>query len=249
MAIPIFFIQNHTISQQDRLQSEPTDFVLAAGKNLPSLGFRNAMADFFWLQFVQYYGDISTRSRSGYGLSYRYLDTITDRDPRFVKAYIFVNLAVTYQMGRPDLSEKLFLKGIANNPENYNLWQARGFLHFLYTGDLKKAAYAFRQNAGFAVAQEGNAKQHWANYWIGIAKAIEMPDVDTRYTRRKIWEEIYSTTEDRQVKKMALVFLKPLGVVITSRGNLKETIAFPLPLGFSKRFAYGPPKPKYLDKK
>jgi tetratricopeptide (TPR) repeat protein len=246
LAFPIFVMQSDVASLRQSHQSESVDFVVVAGESLPSFGFRNIIADFYWLQFLQYYGDNKARSRSGYRFSYDYLKAITDRDPHFDTAYLFVNLAVTYQMGRPDLSEKLFLKGIASNPNSYQIWQARGFLHFLYTGDLKKAAYAFRRNAGLAVAQEGNAKQRWANYWIGIAKAIEVPDIDTRYTRRKIWEEIYANTSDKQVKKMALVHLKPLGAVALPDGSLQEIFSLPSPKGFAKRFTYGPPSPKIL---
>lgn len=244
LALPILMMQSSTVSQREDQQFEATDFIVTAGKDVPSFGYRNLIADLFWLQFLQYYGDIEARSRLGYNLSYDYLEAITERNPHFDTPYLFINLAVTYQMSRPDLSEKLFLTGIAHNPENYRIWQARGFLHFLYTGELGKAAYAFRQNAGLAVAQEGNAKQRWANYWMGIARAIEIPDVDTRYTRRKIWEEVYTNAADKQVKKMALAYLKPLGVIVTSKGYLQETFSLSPPKGFAKRFAYGPPNPK-----
>jgi hypothetical protein len=245
LAFLVFMLQSAAIDHsKSQASDEKIDAVLSVGKSLPSFGYRNLLADLLWLRFVQYYGDVQARERTGYRYSYEYLNLITDRDPRFEKAYLFANLAVTYQMVRTDLSEKLLLKGIAHNPKSYQIWQARGFLHFLYTGDLPKAAYAFRKNAGLAVSQEGNAKQQWANYWINIARSIELPNVDTRYTRRKIWEEIFNSALDRQTRRMALVYLNTLGVRVDQDGHLQEIFPLYPPTGFAKLFVYGPPSPK-----
>ncbi len=248
LAFLVFILQSAEIDHsRSQASDEKIDAVLSVGKSLPSFGYRNLLADLLWLRFVQYYGDVKARERTGYEFSYEYLNLITDRDPQFEKAYLFANLAVTYQMVRTDLSEKLLLKGIAHNPNSYLIWQARGFLHFLYTGDLNKAAYAFRKNAGLAVAQEGNAKQQWANYWINIARSIELPNVDTRYTRRKIWEEIFNSASDKQTKRMAFAYLNTLGVRVDRDGHLQEIFPLYPPTGFAKLFVYGPPNPKGQD--
>ena len=58
---------------------------------LPSLGFNNLVADWTFLNFLQYFGDDSARNKTGYSLSPEYFEVILDRDPYFVNAYLFLS--------------------------------------------------------------------------------------------------------------------------------------------------------------
>jgi tetratricopeptide (TPR) repeat protein len=226
-------------SQQDIRE----DIVLDTFAKLPDFGNRNLIADFLWLRFAQYFGDTQARARSGYGLNYRYLKTITDRNPHFENAYRVANLAVAYRMGRTDLADDLLAKGIQANPDAYLLWQTRGFLHFLYTGDIAKAVYCFRRNAGLAVAVGGNSQQHWGNYWFAMSKYLEVSKSNT-WTRRQIWAEVYANSSDSSTQTLALNQLDKLGVFLSKDGRMVARYAVPLPEGLAKRFGYGPPSPK-----
>lgn len=246
LAIPTYWIQVHTIEQyrKEGFNLE-TDSILAVSKVMPSFGGQNLLADFLWLRFVQYFGDTEVREKTGYGLNFEYLQAITDRNPQFENAYLIANLAVAAKMGRTDLAEQLLLKGIQHDPDSYYLWQYRGFLHFMYTGDVKKAAYSFRQNAGLAVAQEGNAKQHWGNYWLLMAKSLEtFPP--TPWLRRSVWQEIYFDNANKETQAHALKQLKTLGVILKPDGKLYELYPASPPEGYAKRFVYGPPSPSQL---
>lgn len=232
--------QHSDTAQQDNNE----DATLDTFTKLPNFGNRNLIADFLWLRFTQYFGDTRLRTKSGYGLSYKYLETITDRDPYFENAYRIANLAIAYRMGRTDLAEKLLIKGIQANPDAYLLWQTRGFLHFLYTGDIAKAVYCFRKNAGLAVAVGGNRLQHWGNYWFAMSRYLEASKSNT-WTRRQIWAEVYANSADMSTQALALGQLGKLGVFLSKDRRLVARYAVPLPEGLAKRFAYGPPSPKH----
>lgn len=224
-------------------QDSSEEITLDTLEKLPNLGNRNLVADFLWLRFSQYFGDTQARAKSGYGLSYKYLKAITDKDPHFANAYRIANLAIAYKMGRTDLAEALLIKGIRANPDAYLLWQARGFLHFLYTGDIAKAVYSFRRNAGLAVAVGGNRLQYWGNYWFAMSRYLEVSKSNV-WTRRQIWMEVYTNASDAITKGLALAQLGKLGVFQSKDGRLVARYVVPLPIGLAKRFAYGPPSPK-----
>jgi hypothetical protein len=244
--VPVFWMQARAtqergnIVQQDSSEATTLDTLA----KLPNFGNRNLVADFLWLRFSQYFGDTQARAKSGYGLSYKYLETITGKDLHFANAYRIANLAVAYKMGRTDLAEALLIKGIRANPDAYLLWQARGFLHFLYTGDITKAIYCFRKNAGLAVAVDGNRQQRWGNYWFAMARYLEVSKSNV-WTRRQIWLEVYANASDASTKVLALAQLDKLGVFRSNDGQLVARYAVPLPVGLAKRFAYGPPSPKH----
>jgi hypothetical protein len=67
----------------------------------PSFGFDNVLADWAFLNFVQYDGDTATRKAVGYPLAPKYFDMITRLDPRFVDSYVFLSGIMSYQMGMP----------------------------------------------------------------------------------------------------------------------------------------------------
>jgi tetratricopeptide (TPR) repeat protein len=243
--LPVFWMQVQASQRHSNTfqQTIKADFALDTLSKFPDFGNRNLVADVLWLRFVQYFGDTKVRSKSSYGLSYKYLETITNKDLHFVNAYRVANLAVAYKMGRPDLAESLLIKGIQANPDSYLLWQARGFLHFLYTGNISKAVYCFRRNAGLAVAVGGNSQQHWGNFWFAMSRYLESSKSNI-WTRRQIWAEVYANSFDTDTKQQALIQLSKLGVSLHKDGRLVARYAVPLPEGLAKRFAYGPPNPK-----
>jgi tetratricopeptide (TPR) repeat protein len=232
--------QRNTHTSQQNTREE---LALDALANLPAFGNRNLIGDFLWLRFAQYFGDTQARAKSGYSLNYRYLKTITDRNPHFENAYRIVNLAVAYRMGRTDLADALLVSGIQANPNGYLIWQTRGFLHFLYTGNTAFAVYCFRRNAGLAVAVGGNSQQHWGNYWFAMSKYLEVSKSNA-WTRRQIWAEVYANSSDSSTQALALNQLGKLGVFLSKDGRMVARYAVQLPEGLAKRFGYGPPSPK-----
>src|SRR5690349_1754508 len=49
----------------------------------PTFGFDNVLADWVFLNFLQYFGDDPARLQTGYALSPEYFKVIIARDPRF----------------------------------------------------------------------------------------------------------------------------------------------------------------------
>ncbi|MBW4696734.1 MAG: hypothetical protein KME03_02315 [Aphanocapsa lilacina HA4352-LM1] len=209
---------------------------------LPAFGHRNLAADWLWLRFVQYLGDHRMRRRLGYTDSYTFIESINRLNPHFEPAYLLANLSVAYGMGRPDLAERLLARGLRHNPDSIALWQSRGFVHFLYSGNHPLAANCLRRAAGLAAVRLGAAGQLPANQWWALAKHLESAPA-INWTRRTIWQEIYANAGDEPTRRTALAQLSTLGVVPTADGRLRARYSLYPPTGYLKSLANGPPAP------
>ena len=75
-------------SSQINVLSEPQ---LSMIEKLPSIGFRNIVANWSFIQFIQYFGEDEARRKTGYGKSADfYLSTTIQHDPYFRDFYIFL---------------------------------------------------------------------------------------------------------------------------------------------------------------
>jgi hypothetical protein len=94
-----------------------------------SPGFRTTIADAYYLQMVQYYGE---HLKSGHLESMpEMVNLVTSLSPHFKRAYIFGAFALT-DAGRPDLSVQLLEKGFAANPGDYLFPAYLGYFSYQY---------------------------------------------------------------------------------------------------------------------
>ncbi|MGI9535388.1 MAG: hypothetical protein ACR2NW_10605, partial [Thermodesulfobacteriota bacterium] len=86
-----------------------------------SLGYKELLADLYWLRMLQYFGsDEIQLSQKDAKLLFNYFDIITDLDPKFVNAYrfggTFLAEPTPIGLGELELGTKLMDKGRENNP-------------------------------------------------------------------------------------------------------------------------------------
>ena len=94
-----------------------------------SPSFRTTIADVYYLQMVQYYGEhLKAEHLESMPAM---VDLVTSLSPHFKRAYIFGAFALT-DAGRPDLSIKLLEKGFAANPDDYVFPAYLGYFAYQY---------------------------------------------------------------------------------------------------------------------
>ena len=127
--------------RQDRLYFPSGHFLVES-----SVGFREAMADYLWFRFIQYYGAF----RKGEN-DLRYLDLLIDGitrlDPKFVEAYYLPSLILWSDFGKPETSIDLLKKGILHNPDTAKLKFQVGFIYYVFMREYARAAFWF-ESAG-----------------------------------------------------------------------------------------------------
>lgn len=105
----------HQLFEQ-RLQLPPTEVL-----RFLTLGYDNVYANWLWLQSIQAFGSGWITEDGTTRPIYRYFDTLTDVDPKFISAYRFANLIIGDNRHDWDLGQKILEKGSLNNPFNYEI--------------------------------------------------------------------------------------------------------------------------------
>ncbi len=137
----------------DPKQAEQQEAVkLRLLKQLPAFGFDNLVADWTFLNFLQYYGDNEVRAKTGYALSPQYFDIITHLDPRFVDVYLFLSGSISYQLGEPKVAVTLMDRGTAAlspqiTPKAFQVWRFKGLDQLLLLGNVPGSIHSHEMAA------------------------------------------------------------------------------------------------------
>ena len=114
-----------------------------------SLGFKNLLADVYWIRSVVYYGGNKGKvdGKPNYDLLYPLLDLVTSLDPHFRIAYRFgaIFLAEPYPggPGRPDQAMQLLQRGIEQDSGRWSDYYDIGFIYYWWLKDAVSAAKWF----------------------------------------------------------------------------------------------------------
>jgi tetratricopeptide (TPR) repeat protein len=184
-----------------------------------ALSFDSLAADVYWVRTIQHYGrDYKNRARAGrFELLEPLLDLTTTLDPHFLIAYrfgaIFLALAPPDGPGRPDQAIALLEKGVAANPQAWQLAHDIAFTHYLYTGDYQAAADWFRKAAAMPGAPE----------WIGPLAAATVARGGDRQGARQMLRELGNAQEEyvRSAAERTLAQLAALDQIDELHGRIE----------------------------
>lgn len=195
----------HSVDKQRALLSEERDYVLlSSGKLMKVMSSEYAplMADFYWTRVVQFYGNKHVRGDANLQELWPLLDITTTLDPNLIIAYrfgaFFLSQRAPSGAGRPDLAVELVQRGIKANPDYWRLYEDLGFIYYTDMKDYKKASEAFLEGS----------KNPKALVWMKIMAAKIAAEGESCETSYFLWNDIYTTTTDPQVKKNAETHLQ-----------------------------------------
>ncbi|MFQ6083324.1 MAG: hypothetical protein ACE5WD_08190 [Candidatus Aminicenantia bacterium] len=156
-----------------------------------TFGYNSFLADIIYLWAIQYYSDYSIADRFNY-LEHIF-SIISELDPRYLDPYRIGALIAWYEAKQIDLALKLLDIGIKKNPDQWILPLEAGHYAQIFKKDYKLARYYF----GLTKKIEGAppiAERLYAN------AAFKAMDLKTAY---QSWLEIYQTTQNERIKKIA----------------------------------------------
>jgi hypothetical protein len=204
----VWKLQHAIDTQRAAMHQEQDDLALRSGQmlKLMSLEYAQLMADIYWTRVVQYYGDKNERRHANVDLLWPLLDITTTLDPHLVVAYrfgaTFLSEPPPRGAGRPDQGVELLERGIQANPAEWQLNGDLGFTYYFNLKDYPKAAEAFL---------EGSKKPE-AMIWMKVMAARIAAEGASLSTSIFLWNEVYTTTKDPQIKKNAERHLRLLKV-------------------------------------
>lgn len=116
-----------------------------------SFGYDNLIADFLWIQFIQYLGSAYSKEVSYIPEVYSLINTVVTLDPKFNNAYI-VGAYALEQNKEFDKAIALLDKGIKNTTDWYIPYQA-GFLYYIKKKNKKMAVVYFEKARKYKEAE------------------------------------------------------------------------------------------------
>jgi tetratricopeptide (TPR) repeat protein len=166
-----------------------------------TLGFDGLIADWYWMQSLQYLGnklmkdpsrDINVDDLRSLDprLLYPYLDNATDLDPQFMTAYQYG--AVVLPAIDPAKAIKLCEKGIANNPNEWHMYQHLGYIYWRL-GRYEEAADAY--SAGSKIAGSPT--------FMPMMVASMKTQGGSRNTARSIYRQMADSSDDSITRENA----------------------------------------------
>jgi hypothetical protein len=198
-------------------------------KRSPTLGFDNAIANWAFLRFIGYFGDEEMRQQTGYELNDDYFDLLTQRDPRFMEAYLFISSAVSFMQAKPELGVELMGRGTEVlspkiNPRSYLLWRYKGIDQLLLANDIPGSIKSHEMAAQWV---KGTPDEEFAPIYAQTAEFLKS-NPDNVSVRFWAWSEVYYSTVDKNVKARAEAELLKLGAA--KRVDENGEIYFALPV-------------------
>jgi hypothetical protein len=196
-------------------------------KKVPDFGFDNIFADLAFLGFAEYFGDDLAREGTGYFLSPDYFDVIVDRDPRFLKAYLFLSNSISLYAGMPEKSVALMEKGLKSIakkplPKSYYVWRYKGTDELLFLGDAQAARQSFEKAAEWAIAYSDPESQNVAAISRQTAQFLAR-NPNSKFAQVGAWTMVLQNAVDERTRKIAVSRIEALGgkVVITPEGGVQ----------------------------
>jgi len=208
--VAIYFLSNSLENLRPALPEgyEDQDLTLQGAKLRGfSLGLEGLIADWYWMQSLQYIGDKVLKNKADINLEnlqplnprllYPMLDNATDLDPQFIAVYSYG--AVVLPAINAEQAIKIAEKGIANNPQEWRLYQHLGYIYWRLE-NYEKAAEVYTEGAKIAGAPP----------FLRLMAAQMKNQGGSPETARAIYEQMFAEAQDEQTKENAAVHLLKL---------------------------------------
>ncbi|ACK66528.1 conserved hypothetical protein [Rippkaea orientalis PCC 8801] len=202
-------------------------------KRVPALGFDNLLADWSYLQFIQYFGDSDARDQVGYSLSGDYFESVVERDPRFVDANLKLATSTSVFAGDPQKSVELLDKSVKATPpklkatviQPYYLWVYKGIDQLLFLGDIEGAKHSYTMAANWAQTYPNEESQRSVARYRKTVEFLENNPA-SKVPRIGAWASVLGGAVDQKTQERAIAEIKALGgeIIVTPEGRLRVRV-------------------------
>lgn len=188
---------------------------MALLKKLPTSGYDNLIADWAFLNVVQYFGDEKARPLTGYSATPDFFEVVVNRDPLFLDMYPYLSSMVTLYGGQPQKSVAMIEQGLPAIPESmkpdaYFLWQTKATDELLFLGKPQAAQKSYEQAAAWASLGRGSEHQRIAARSRQTAQFLAS-NPDSRQAQVSSWSNILMSAIDQQTRQFASAQIQALG--------------------------------------
>jgi hypothetical protein len=220
--------QGKSLSKVDLQRAESkTKVRLSLAKMMPTFGFKNLIANWHFIDFIQYAGDTEVRQIAGYGAAMDYFDAILDRDPRFLYAYYYLSSTGSIYAGQPERSVSLMDRGLKllspKVPDRgYYIWRLKAVDELLFLSRIPDAQNSMQTAANWARQNPNPEGQNVARISQNTANYLAR-NPNSKQAQFDAWSMVLNTAVDDFVIKRAIAEIRATGgkVTISPTGELK----------------------------
>jgi tetratricopeptide (TPR) repeat protein len=237
LAVP--FLQGRLDLLLGEFRTQEETLYVWSGERLARMapGFRDVLADLYWIRTVQYFGNEKLfRQGSRFELLRPLADVTTTLDPRLEIAYrygaTFLAEGHGRGAGRPQEAVALLEKGVQANPASWRLRQDLGFFHFFFRKDAHRASEVLLEAARLPGAPD----------WLEAAAALFLVKGGERAASRAIWTRLLEQAEDEHMRANAHTHLARLDA-LDGRDAIQRAVG-----AFAARFGAPPPSLEQLSR-
>ncbi len=189
-------------------------------QKMPGFGFDNVIADWTFLNFLQYFGDTPARRRTDYRLSPEYFEVILSRDPRFLNAYIFLSTSTALYAGMPERSIAIAARGLEHlspvTPTgSFYAWRGRGIDELLFLGDPQAARRSFETAAAWAEEAGTPEGKFSANISRKTAEFLAR-NPNSKAAQVAAWIMVLGNAPDQRTRRLAIDRIESLGAQVVT---------------------------------
>jgi tetratricopeptide (TPR) repeat protein len=193
-------------------------------KEMPTFGYDNLIADWLYIDFLQYFGDNEVREKIGYTLSPEFFEIILKHDPKFLEAYLNLSVSSSLYAGMPERTITLIDKGLKSLSPNlpaksYYIWRYKGTDELLFLGDSQAARNSFLKAAEWASQHNDQESKNVVVISRKTAEFLQR-NPDSKFARIATWTMVLQNNVDEKTRKRAIKEIENLGgkVVINADG-------------------------------
>lgn len=198
---------------------------LVSQKNIPTIGFRNSVANYFFVQFLQYFGDDEARQKTGYEHSSEYLATTIHHDPYFKDFYVFLSGSSTLYAGTPEKTLRVLSEGLEQlkdnrAPDSYFIWRYKATDELLFMNDAEAAQSSFKMAAQWADESIDENAALVAKVSRETAQFLA-DNPNSKRVQIDAWSSVFSTALDDETRNRVISKIRELGgdIIVSKDGQ------------------------------
>ena len=180
--------------------SDPQPYLMPASvAKAANLGLDSAMADYVWIDMIQYFGGFR---RDGYEKLDDYINLANELDPKFSYPYAFGTLILPGEK-MTDEAIKIGERGIADSDPDWRIPYYMAVTYHVQKNDPVNAAKYF----------DIAAKTPGAPSNIQLVAAAYGSRPDIREQTKLIWQSLYDNSNDEVVRERAKAYLDHFAIL------------------------------------
>ena len=202
-------------------------------KKTPTFGFDNLVADWLYLNFIQYFGDAEAREKTGYSLIPDYFAEVVGKDPHFINAIFQLEIATSLFAGLPQKSIQLLDKILQSIPPKfitdippYYLWRSKGNNELLFIGDIEATKKSYGKSIEWAEDYNDDESKRIINISRQSLQFLDK-NPDSRFVRIGAWVSVLANRPDEKTIKRVIQEIEALGGKVTRSKEGVLTIKVP----------------------